>query len=398
MKQWLKLTVALATGLMMSACGNKLDEMFKKDPLRNQPDEVRNAVPGVNKTENGDLSDKDAVINTENNASFFSFVEGAQGQASFTATILVDGYKPEVVVENLDDFKGATITRNGKNFVFTWAPPIGIVPTTDPLVMRLVVVLLFKGPNDKVMRSKQREIPIYVVTNRTASWFVADSNLPTSPMQEGSSWIFQVAVHSTDPITSSPTAPTLYFLPGVSVGSNSVDISSTLSLQGVTQDPRDQSKWNFRVKIDLSNRFNLTDGAASGIFRLVAVSAAGIATAPRDYSIQLLSALANPVADFDPVREVISVKVGTKLSKTIWFVDPNKKGSLSVVASAINPADINVQCSTSANQVSAVCLLTWDIPATTLPGSYSVNLTATNRSRDGRSQYLSLPVRIEVTP
>ncbi len=397
-RTWLKVTTIIAAGLTIASCGKN---PFEKDPLVDQPQWVKDAVPGARKVDR-ELGEKDWVINADNGASYFAFAEGVESQATVNATMLVGGYTWEVFVENKDDFKDSKFEPNGKDWVFTWKPPLNIVPSTAPLEMKLRVVIAAKDANQRVVLQKAKEIPVFVTANRGSPVIVRDELFPTGNVREGESRSYNLYVRDTDPVVSSAVAPQIRFEPAISGSSfGAVDVAAFLTVGRTTQDPSDPAVWKYQITIDLTGK-NLTATTTNAVFRLRAISRSNIASAPRDYSFPVITGVSRPESDFYS-GDKITVKRGNKLSKIISFWDPNVKGGMSAVLETITlPAGLDVKCTpnTSAPWM-AKCEFTWDVPATFVPASYRVTLKATNSSQapgDNRKMDNKVEVQIEVTP
>lgn len=392
MVQFAKITI-LAAAAMLLSCG-------KADPLADQPDWVKKAGPGMRKGERT-LEEKDWIINAENGASYFTFAEGVESQATIQPQMLVDGFKMEIYIENLDDFRDATFVQNGKDWIFTWKPPQNLVPSTSPLDMKLMVAIAARDPQKNTVLIKRREFPVWVTANRGAPVFIKDENFPTGKVRESESRTFYVYVRDTDPIGSASTAPQLRFEPATSSSTfGAVDVSAFLEVGRTTQEPTDPAVWKYQVTLNLGGR-NFTQTESQGVFRMRAVSKSNIQSPARDYSFTILTGVSAPNVDFSTGERVRVVR-GNRLTKVVNFIDPHSKGLMKAFAdTATLPPGMTVDCKTNVTMTYfASCTLNWDVPATQSPAEYRISLRGENSSQapgDNRKVDQKVDVRVEVT-
>src|SRR5262245_32236147 len=106
--------VVLISGVLFG-CG--------QDPYKDKPDNIKNARPPQMQKSIPEVSDKDLVIDSPSPR--YNLRETREVKIQLVAKVLRPDLSATVVIENLEEFPGATF--DAATTTFTWTPPVGFI-------------------------------------------------------------------------------------------------------------------------------------------------------------------------------------------------------------------------------------------------------------------------------
>lgn len=386
--------------LLCAACGPSPLErgFFDRNPCSGKADWVCNAKPGIYKPETKQLKSEDIVIAPDH--SFFSFSENIEAQYKIHANVLVDGFTYTVNVVNAEEFPNAKFEQDGKVWTFTWKPEPGFVHNSEYLETALSIELVATHPTSAVPQREIRQIPVRVTGQRAAPVFVKQVGFPTAFVREDKQYNFEV--HYRDMDKGPARAPQLKLEARGNVGWDKVDLSGFCEIGNAVQDSTDPTLWKYPIKINLSDRNLVKDHPLTGIVRVIAVSRANLVSTVQEMTVLVYPKVGQPVATV-AADEEIQVKVGSRFTRDVFFVDPAGKGRVeAIVEQAPSHSGVFIECKTGGWSMpfAANCMIQWDVSASEADGvTYDLKLKATNKSPisgDTAESSLSLPFKLKV--
>jgi len=388
MRTTLKFTV-----LALVLAGTGCDKSNKADPLWNQPDYLRGAVPGPGKESTQILDNNNIIISTDEDR--FAFVAGTSAQYRIKVRISDKNYTPAVTVANLVDFKHATFTQDQKapsvngeqDWIFSWTPDVDSMDTSQTLRVEVGA----RRPDLAVVQMKPKGIPVEVKALVGAPDVIQANNLP-SEVREGSYYARNKKKDITIDVrnvTKTNVAPTLQFLPADIKTWGYVDISPFLKVDKPTQDTTDPHIWHFSLTIDLRSAKTIIpkDTYNPMASFKVAALASQLESSVKSYAMELRPYITAP-SSTQETGATFYVKQGTSFKQTIVFFDPTSRGNVSAKVTSTLPSGLNIDCETTtySSPWMQKCEVNWDVPAKEPLDKHEVDIEATTGSRDPYDQ------------
>ncbi len=367
--------VALAT-----ACQGGL----KQDPLAGQPEHIRQGVPPEldKKPEPARPVQQESLrIDTQE---FYDFRESEEGSVVLQGRALTPGVEYELIVENLQDFPGATLEPvDPKNpmagLTFKWTPAADFSALEFTRRLRLSVVLA--TTNTPVRLAVRKQITVLVTRRSNVPEIVSVEDLSVDPIREGEQRRFKIVVRDLDGFDAPEGRPAVVF---VANRLNRADISPLIaldSIQPVSQDPNDKSQWIYQAWVDARGR-EITRDEGKFSFAIQAISRFGAPSAHKHVNVLVRTSVREPVLSW---KTPVAVFAGEEVIFNFQVFDPNFEGRVSVnfldrPEQALGQAAWD--CPPVENPAEPlICTIRWKVPQNPARTTFDVPMELRNKSQ-----------------
>lgn len=356
---------ALLLGL--SACGK-----WTQDPFSGKDKRFRDTVPTATKPDFTKPLPSDAVRVLS--PKFASFEEGNPTEFQILGKVYIEGYKVDLVFENLGDFPGAKYdAKTGK---FTWTPPRGFVDAAkggDVAIERtLTIAATATKPDSQVLIGRSsinmrisRDFMVPEITNIQK----------TEPfVREGTSTWVQVFVRDRD---ANPNDVTTY--PRIIFQS----IAGTKSMASMLSPQRTDNLGNgdYRIYLQLTTAdLELTSGIDNYKVGFLVASRYGKMSTVRIFDMDVYTSITQPTTTW--TEELVGV-AGTQSVHKFLIIDPKQESVLKVTNTFGIPVGASLNC-VNANPSTLNCAYTWTPAAGTEGTAADIQVYVGSRNRDAR--------------
>lgn len=345
------------------------DAMFKRGQVRPTKPEVPAAIDSNN-----------VVIDTVDQ---YTFREGTPGEFTITARILESDYLPELAVENLSDFPGASFSVENYDQAtrlltakFSWTPPEGVVRETIGLEDEKEIKLVALGKKTNaavVVRHRALKVKVGKVLHVPEIFSITKVS---SEIREGESTTFAVQVRDNDAGIDSKLYPDLLVLPL----SGFVNPSPFITVTRVV--PKGNHEFLIDLKLDLADA-ELTKSRSRLGFALKAVSRFNQVSPVREVYLSALTS-------FTPLQttwfHVLEVPAQGKKEFQFMIFDPKTELSVARPDFADLPAGASIDCKAVA--AIQLCNFSWTPEPAIQEGDYAIQAQVAARNQDFQDAFV----------
>lgn len=304
---------------------------WHQDPLANRDKALQNgqAKPGEPQKPEGVRSDEVRLQYPE----VFSFQEGIPGEFTLVGRILLPGYTPTIVIENLDEFPGAVFdAATGK---FSWTPPAGTVKRDrdDTRETRhLKVSVVGQKPGDVVL---QNNFVVKLDITKTLSVpEIFEVSKAFLTLREGERTDLTVRIRDLDAGADPATWPKLQILPMLRTPS----LTQFVTLTDIDMDGNGEFTAN--LKVDLRGA-ELTKSKTFFGFSLQATSRYQKTGKKLDITVVALTSFSTLQSTW---FDTVEVNLGSKSEYQFLIFDPKEEVQLDVPEFTGAPAGMSFAC------------------------------------------------------
>jgi|GEM_PF-6503090 len=360
------LLITLCAGLTLAGCGG-----WDQNPLDGKKGDFGKAKPVPTPADKAKPLRSDVVKIYM--PDFQDFQEGMASEFTITARVLLEGYSPEIELENLADFPGATFNKT--TGMFRWAPPTGFVESTGEVGQRLrrnLIVRAFgRKPGDQVL-FVDAERPMYVSREFKVPEITSIIK-NESFLREGATTLIPVIVFDKDAVANIPsTWPKILFQ----------TVTGSKSLSGLSTIYREESLGNsqYRIYVQVDARdAELSDSIDTFKMTLVANSRFGRLSLPKELTLDIYTSLSAPTSTW---TEPVQVKETETLAYKFMVNDPKLEAWLSLDRTFSLPTGSNLTCQPISRGILS-CTFTWT-PLEGQAGVYDLSIYVRSRNNDIR--------------
>ncbi len=308
----------IVLGSVLVSCG------FAQDPLKGLSDELRQAGPPGKKVDPSKPLPSNSVLLEVPTA---TFVEGETKTIVLSARVLLPGYEaPLIVIENLNDFAGATFDAATGDF--TWTPAVG---TTQGKNGKFLELSASASANPIPEPNSDRRALI-----RSESAYIAIEANPKSPtvdilgfastLYELDSYAFTVNVTDVSSLEVQP--PQLVFSQPTAPGR--ISLAPWVRINSQSYSPQTKT-WTFLCKV-LVNSTDVSPDLVTAGLQVLAVSAFGKWSETVEVEAELFTALQDPVASW-ATGKTLDATLPTNIEFSVY--NPQGEGVLTLESSSV---------------------------------------------------------------
>lgn len=375
------LAVTLVAAFAVSGCS--------QDPLKGQPDNIRNGVPPEKATKPiGKGTPKDNLfIDAPSSA---QFIEGKESVVQISGRQLADdsGRTPQVgqdfdlKITNLADFPLATFDAASGSF--KWTPQVGYVDQNYTTFADINIVMTTRSSPPQQIDA----VILGAITRAAAEpTILSIDDLSQVATMEGKTRNFKIRVSDPHSIDQDNLRPRLIISAtqgGLISAANFIKCSGASNCKP-TLDPTDASgkTWIFDMTLDLANQ-EVTQGSTNLVYGVSAVSRFGESSAVQEARVKVITSVKEPVISWPEGKEIEMV-AGQENLFTFLVIDPSNEGILTVnftkrcdlILGAASSCSCTEMDSSSTQQI---CKISWK-PASSQKGVFKIELDYRNENK-----------------
>jgi hypothetical protein len=395
----LRLILVLIALVGFAGCG---PNPFEQDPLKDQPDNIRNGVPPQDRPEKPDARPlcKTCVVVEMNNGEPIHFHETQEGRFNVKVTVFRSQLpRPikafDVVLSNPDKFPGATFALEKeiplddpneqkiaqKEYVFTWTPPQGT--TGDETLVNKFLSFNLITNEDRILTEEHRQVAL---VDRSFTVPVIDDmtfekdGAPITSINEGDTGKLTIKVTDTD--SSDEEAPTVKF---VKPSANAHDGSPFAYFNNATRDATTK-QWTLVYDLDLVDH-EVTRSSQDVTFVVNATSRFGKISPTLTKTLTIKNVLKDPVLSIAP-DATYTLASGKSIAISFTASDTAQEGEVTATVETdltTLPGTATMACASPAGKPYVhSCEITWDLPAGVKANpTYTIAIQVINQSHAG---------------
>jgi hypothetical protein len=345
--------------LLLSACGK-----MTQDPLSDKAAPVKDFTEKPTTPVGTTPVASDAVrIDT---VDFYSFDEAVAGEFQIGARVLLPGYQPTVVIENLTEFSGATY--DAQKGIFAWTPT-DVLSNGDLRVDKTLQVKVIAQKANAPVLVATKEVHIQV-THKMRDPMILSIQGPSDGIREGSADYFVVQVKDEDAGADPSTFPAI-----VMQNINGYQsFASYMSLQQTYQ--MSSGVYEFRYYVDLSGA-ELVKATDYFKTNFQVISHFGKTSQKQEATLKIKNLLSLPKSTW---KNTVEVNAGALLTYDFIVLDPKEEGYVNGVTFADLPPGATANCSQNSRVSFWNCRFSWKPDPKTVPGifSFTAQVSLTN--------------------
>jgi hypothetical protein len=341
----------------------------EQDPMKNQPDYVKNAVPGVQKP----AVEKPAALKPEEmmiriiEDGPYKFVEEVETKLTFEAKVLRGKFNSGLTFINAAEFPGATFDE--ATGVFTWKPPRGSTEGKVGITKEVLLEMWADDDeSDSISYSRQKPFTITIERAESIPEIISIDNLKNGDnVRENQSRNFTVTVKDLDARDMEGMKPQLFIASSIYTSRN---MAEYITIVGQPErDRNNPNNWKFFLQINLKEVDDFTDSKTAADFQLFVMSRFGIRSVTKPLSVFVLNDIQQATTTLN--SNVIQIKEGVEFEYSFSIFEPRFSGLISAnwdQAALDNiPGAKTLSCVRSTNKTILDCRLKWLVPVGTVP-------------------------------
>lgn len=365
---YLRMMLALITTLGVVSCSND----WIQNPLANKDRAFQSPQrqPPPREKPTGIESDYVRLEHPE----YFTFSEGVESSYPLSGRVLLEGYTPRIVIQNLAEFKGATFDEASGQF--TWKPAVGTVSSRSPvakatLLLKVMVIGQGASPEDVVV-SNEFILPLEVgkVIGVPEIFSVSQRRLT---LREGDSASLTLFIRDPDADANTlSTWPTLQFLPKVDYPSLAPFVSITSF--GLTSRA---NEFKVELKINLARK-EVTSSKSIFAFGLQAYSRFNEGSPRTDIEVSVVTSFSTLQSTW---FETLPFSAETPSEYQFLIYDPKEELIVNEPRFKNLPVGVSIKCE-GGRLPRQLCKLSWKPESQSPVGEVTIQAKVESRNQD----------------